>query len=94
MALVLLVSAVLMIRTFQQLLHVDPGFSDAAHLETMRIAIPPTLIQDPLMVTHTQNSIVNRLAAIPGVNSVGFASSMPLQQIEPGWDDVFVEGRT
>jgi predicted permease len=94
MALVLLVSAVLMIRTFEQLRHVDPGFSDAAHLETMRIAIPATLIRDPVMATRIQNSIVDKLAAIPGVSSVGFASAMPLQQIEPNWDDVYVEGRT
>jgi predicted permease len=94
MALVLLISAVLMIRTFEQLRHVDPGFSDAAHLETMRIAIPATLIADPVMVTRTQNSILDKLAALPGVTSVGFASAMPLQQIEPAWDDVFVEGVT
>ena len=94
MALVLLVSAVLMIRTFEQLLRVDPGFSDAAHLETMRIAIPATLIGDPTMVTHVQNSIVDKLTAIPGVSSAGFASAMPLQQIEPNWDDVFIEGKT
>jgi hypothetical protein len=40
MALVLLVSAVLMIRTFAALRNVDPGFSDPAHLETMRIWVP------------------------------------------------------
>ncbi len=40
MALVLLVSAVLMIRTFQQLRNVDPGFTDAPSLETLQIAIP------------------------------------------------------
>jgi len=94
MALVLLISAVLMIRTFEQLRHVDPGFSDAAHLETMRIAIPATLIQDPVMATRIQNSIIDKLASIPGVSSAGFAAGMPLQQIEPNWDDVYVEGRT
>jgi predicted permease len=94
MALVLLVSAVLMIRTFEQLRHVDPGFSDAAHLETMRIAIPETLIQDAVMATRVQNGILDKLAAIPGVTSVGFAAGMPLQQIEPMWDDVYVQGRT
>lgn len=94
MALVLLVSAVLMIRTFEQMRHVDPGFSDAAHLETMRIAIPATLVRDPVMVMRAQNSILDKLAAIPGVSSAGFASAMPLQQIEPAWDDIFVEGRS
>ena len=94
MALVLLVSAVLMIRTFAALRNVDPGFSDRSHLQTLRIAIPPSLIGDPVMVTHLQNSIVDKLAAIPGVTSVGFASAMPLQQIEPSWDDLFFQGKT
>ena len=94
MALVLLVSAVLMIRTFEQLRHVDPGFGDAPHLETMRIAIPTTLVPDPVIATRIQNSIVDKLAAIPGVSAAGFASAMPLQQIEPAWDDVYIEGRT
>jgi predicted permease len=94
MALVLLVSAVLMIRTFEQLRHVDPGFAEAAHLETMRIAIPTTLIRDPVIATRIQNNIADKLAAIPGVSSVGFTSAMPLEQVDPNWDDVYVEGRT
>jgi predicted permease len=93
-ALVLLVCALLMIRTFAALRNVDPGFSDPAHLQTMRIAIPHSLISDLGMVTRTQNAIADKLAAIPGVTSVGFASAMPLQQIEPDWDDLFFEGQT
>jgi predicted permease len=94
MALVLLVSAMLMIRTFAALRNVDPGFADPAHLQTLRIAIPPSLIGNPVMATHIQNSIVDKLASIPGVTSVGFASAMPLQQIEPNWDDLFFQGKT
>ena len=47
MALVLLVSAMLMIRTFQALRHVEPGFSQPEHLQTVRISIPPSLIRGP-----------------------------------------------
>lgn len=94
MAMVLLISAVLMIRTFAALCNVDRGFSDPAHLQTLRIAIPASLVSDPVTVTHIQNSIVDKLAAIPGVMSAGFASSMPLQQIEPNWDDLYFQGRT
>lgn len=94
MALVLLVSAVLMIRTFAALRNVDPGFSDPAHIQTLRVAIPSSLIADREIVTRTQNSIAERLAAIPGVASVGFASAMPLQQIEPNWDDLFFQDKT
>ena len=72
MALVLLVSAALMIRTFAQLRSVDPGFADAAHLQTLRIAIPDSLVPDPTMVTRTENAILDKLAAIAGRQRRGF----------------------
>src|ERR1700719_4447678 len=44
MALVLLMSAGLMIRTFEALRAVDPGFTDARHLQVARISIPELLV--------------------------------------------------
>jgi predicted permease len=93
MALVLLVSAMLMIRTFESLRHVDPGFTDAERLQTIRISIPPSLIQDPQMVTRIQNDIADKLQSISGVTSVGFASAVPMEGIEPMWDQMGVEGK-
>jgi len=94
MALVLLVSATLMIRTFAALRHVEPGFSDSANVETMRISIPDTLISNPLMVTRTQNNIADQIAAIPRVSAVGFASAVPMDGDDPNWDQLRVEGKT
>ncbi len=94
MALVLLVSAVLMIRTFAALRNVEPGFADPQHLQTLRIWIPDMLISDPRMVTHVQNNIADKLAAIPGVAYVWFAGSVPMQNIDPNWDQIRVEGKT
>ena len=93
MALVLLVSAMLMIRTFQALRHVEPGFSQPKHLQTMRISIPASLIADPQLVTRTQNNIVDKLAAIPGVTSVGFADAMPMDGIQSNWNGIQIEGK-
>ena len=93
MALVLLISALLMIRTFQALRSVEPGFADARHLQTFRIAIPESLVAAPEMVTHIENEIVDKLAAIPGVTSAGFASSAPMEGIESGWDEIRIEGK-
>jgi predicted permease len=93
MALVLLISAVLMIRTSYALRNVDPGFSDPASLQIMRISIPETLVRDPQTVMRMQNSIQEKLAAIPGVTSVGFAASAPMSQAEPDWDAISVEER-
>ena len=94
MALVLLVSAGLMIRTFQKLRKVDPGFTDAAHLQIMRISIPAVLVPQPQGVTRIQNDIVDKLRTIPGVTSVSFASEMPMEGFESNWDQIVVEGKT
>jgi predicted permease len=91
MALVLLVSAGLMIRTFDQLRNLKPGFTDAEHLQTMRITIPASLVANPQLVTRIQNNIADKLAAIPGVTSVGFASAMPMEATDPSWDAIYVE---
>jgi predicted permease len=93
MALVLLVSALLMIRTFAALRNVEPGFTDANHLQTMRISIPGSLVASPQMVTRIQNNIADRLAAIPGVGSVAFAAAVPMEGVDPDWDEVRVEGK-
>jgi len=93
LALILLVSAGLMIRTFQSLRNVDPGFTHAEHLQIMRLSIPPALVAQPQHVTRIQNNISDKLATIPGVTSVGFASEMPMEGIETGWDIIIPEGR-
>ena len=93
MALVLLMSAGLMIRTFAALRKVDPGFADPQHLQAMRISIPDSLIADPERVTRTQNAILDNLAAIQGVRSVGFISEMPMEGFDSDWDEIFVEDK-
>ncbi len=93
LALVLLVSSGLMIRTFQALLRVQPGFTHPEQIQILRISIPDSLVREPERVIRMQNDIVDRLAAIPGVSSVGFASEMPMEGIPPGWDVVIAEGQ-
>jgi predicted permease len=94
MALVLLIGAVLMIRTFLAMRNVDPGFSDPASLQVMRLSIPDTLVGDGATVVRMQNSILNKLAAIPGASSAGFAASVPMSGAEPSWDEILIEGKT
>jgi Acidobacterial duplicated orphan permease len=94
LALVLLVCAVLMLRTFEQLRRVDPGFSDPSNLQTLRIAIPDSLVADPQMVVRMENNIADKLAAIPGVSSVGFAQTLPMENAGHGWNLIYLEGKT
>ena len=94
MAMVLLISALLMIRTFAAMRNVEPGFIGPAHLEAMRIYIPDLLVTDPVQVTRMQNEIVDKIAAIPGVTAVGFSGGLPMEGIDPNWDELGVEGKT
>ena len=93
LALVLVVSAALMIRTFQALRDVDPGFSDPATIQTARIWTPRELRADGQQVTVMQHEILDRIAALPGVSSVGFTDDVPMAE---QWDNrpVLVEGQT
>jgi predicted permease len=93
MALVLLIGAVLMIRTFLAMRNVDPGFSDPASFQVMRLSIPETLVHDSTTAVRMQNSILDKLAAIPGVSSSGFVASVPMSGAEPNWDQILIEGK-
>jgi predicted permease len=83
LALILLVASGLMIRTFQSLRDVDPGLTDPDTIQTVRISIPQAAVPEFPRVVRMQNEIMDRLAAIPGVESVGFATRVPLQRSGP-----------
>jgi predicted permease len=93
MALVLLMSAGLMIRTFGALRKVDPGFADPQHLQVVRVSIPDSLIADPERVTRIQNEILDKLAAIQGVKSTAFVSEMPMEGFDSDWDEIFAQDK-
>lgn len=80
LALVLLICSGLMIRTFQALTHVDPGFSGADSLLTFRFYIPETQIPDAQgdRVLHQQQEIMQKIAALPGVTSVAIGNGVPM----------------
>jgi predicted permease len=93
MAFVLIVSAGLMIRTFESLRTVEPGFTDGKHLQLMRISIPDSLVAEPERVTRIQNQIVDNLSAIPGVQSAAFASQMPMEGFDSSWDAIYAQDK-
>jgi predicted permease len=83
LALVLLVASGLMIRTFQSLRDVDPGFSEPRQIQMFRISIPQSAVPGLAGVIRLQNDLVDRLVAIPGVESVGFSTRQLLGQQGP-----------
>jgi predicted permease len=87
---VLLISSGLMIRTFQALKHVQPGFTGPESLQTLRISIPSSKDSELEGVTRQQQAIIDKLAALPGVTSVGMTSTLPMEG--DGWHDpIFAE---
>jgi predicted permease len=82
-ALVLLVASGLMIRTFQSLRDVDPGFREPDEIQMFRVAIPQSEATELAAIVRLQNEIVDRVAAIPGVESVGFSTRQLLGQQGP-----------
>lgn len=83
LAVVLLVGSGLMIRSFQALRRVDPGFTHPETIQTFRVSIPATQVPEPDAVLRMQNGIAEKLRAIPGVESVAYSSSLPME-VEPG----------
>ena len=92
-ALVLLVSSGLMIRTFQALKDVDPGFARPHEVQTVRLSIPSSQVKEEDAVARMHHAIADRIAAMPGVASVALASTVTMSG--SGWHDpIFAEDRT
>jgi predicted permease len=90
---VLLVASGLMIRTFQALQNVDPGFTRPDEVQMVRVSIPPTLIEDPVRVARTYRDILDRLSALPGVSAAALANSAPLEGFNSN-DPIVAEDKT
>jgi putative ABC transport system permease protein len=83
LAVVLLVGSVLMIRSFQALRRVDPGFRHPETIQTFRVSIAYSQVPDADAVLGMQSGIADGLRTIPGVESVAYTSSLPME-VEPG----------
>ena len=92
LAAVLLVASGLMVRTFLAIRDVPPGFRNPGEVLTLRISIPSAVIKDESQAARTHEQIVRRIEAIPGVQSVGVASSVTMDgngNNDPIWVEDF-----
>ncbi|MGH9727173.1 MAG: ABC transporter permease [Candidatus Acidiferrales bacterium] len=93
LAFVLLICSGLMIRTFRALSQVNPGFVGPAQIQTFRLNIPESQVSDSVAVLRMEQQVSEKLAAIPGVSSVGFSHGVPMDG--NGWHDpVFAQDRS
>lgn len=85
LAIVLLVGAGLLIRSFVNLLEVNPGYSPK-NLLTMRIALPELRYEQRAQRGAFYRDVLQRVASLPGVDSVGAINHLPLTAIMfGGW---------
>src|SRR5262249_24019919 len=76
-SLMLLAGAGLLIRSFLRLQEVDTGFQPEGVL-TMRLALPEQKYPKPEQTRVFYDELLNRIRALPGVDSAGPASGLPL----------------
>jgi len=91
LALVLLVGAGLLIRSFIALNREDPGFATSGVL-TLRIHLPPAAYGEPARITGFYEQLVERLEALPGVEAAAAGTSLLLSRL-PASASISIEGR-
>jgi predicted permease len=85
LAFVLLICSGLMIRTFRALVHVDAGYDTAATMQTVQLGIPEAEVPKDEEALRKQQAILEKIAAIPGVQSASFGNAIPMD--DNGWRD-------
>jgi predicted permease len=81
LAILLAVGAGLMLRSFQRLLAVDPGF-DTQHVVTMRLFTSPAKYRDVHKRSRYMQRILSEVRGVPGVEAAGTVHFLPLEGSE------------
>lgn len=77
LSLLLIAAAGLLIRSFAEILKVDPGFRSDGVL-TMRVALPDAVYSKPEQVRGFYADLLDRVQRLPGVQAAGAVSALPL----------------
>jgi putative ABC transport system permease protein len=89
LCLMLVTGAGLAVRGFYELLRVDPGFR-ADHVLTFRMSLPAVTYPAGPPVAHFYEQVLDKIRTIPGVQSAGAISHLPMDKTSPS-GSVFVE---
>lgn len=90
LALVLLVGAGLMMRSFSHIFQVDSGFS-SENVMTMEISLPQQTYAETAQSSTLYRGVLERVSAIPGVEAAGLTTILPLVDNSSG--SITIEGR-
>ena len=92
LAVVLLVGAGLMLRSFGTMTRIDPGFS-TANVLTMRVQVPTAKYADDAQRIRFFRELQARIRTLPGVQAAGAISFLPLTGLLGAGTGFTVEGR-
>jgi putative ABC transport system permease protein len=90
-ALVVLAASGLLLRSFQRLHAVRPGF-DADGVATLWVAVPSLRYPKDSNVVRFYRELTDRVAQLPGVRAVGLSSRLPLAEEGMNQNPFYVEG--
>jgi putative ABC transport system permease protein len=90
-AIILLIGAGLMAKSFWALMHVPPGFRSES-IVTARLSLPRSRYPDNRRIAAFERELVERLSRRPGVHAAGFTTYLPLSGFDNAWA-FFIEGR-
>ena len=90
LALILLISASLLVKSFWTLTNVNPGF-DPAHVLTFRLRLPDSKYDNADMAVRAVRELRRRVSELPGVERVGITSGIPLGRDNP--ESYWLEGQ-
>ena len=92
LATMLVIGAGLLTRSFSELIETDPGFNSTSLL-TFQVDLPSGEYGDLSRVADYHSTLTQGLGAIPGVQSVAAAATLPFDRDIPFLGDFVVEGR-
>jgi putative ABC transport system permease protein len=80
LSLPLLIGAGLLLRSFEQLLRVDPGF-DSRNVLTIGVSLPTVKYGKPEQQVAFFDEVLRRVSVLPGVRSAAMSAALPLSRI-------------
>ena len=90
LSLVLLIGAGLLVRSYSHIQDANPGFNPRNVL-SFRLSLPPSKYKGPA-VTNFYKQLIDRIKALPGVESVGTSYSLPMSSVALAWGPITIEG--
>jgi predicted permease len=91
LALVVLAASGLLLRTFQRLHAVHPGFNPDG-VATLWVSTPGLRYPNDTLVARFYQQLVDRASKLPGVTAAGVSSHLPLQSNGSDHDPFFAQG--